>query len=232
MPELLITDDPAGAAAQLLAEAVRAGAHIALAGGSTPAAAYALAAAHETDWSHATLWFGDERCVPPDDDRANYRMVRTALLDRIGHGRPTVHRLRGELGPEEAAAEYEHQLHAALGSGVPRLDLVLLGLGPDGHCASLFPSSPALAVKDRVAVGVSEAGLQPYVPRVTLTLPLINAARAVVFLVSGKEKADAVVRAFDGMPSPTTPGSLVAPEQGTLTVILDHHAASNLRAWA
>lgn len=230
MTEILISDDPVGDAAQKLADAARAGGHIALAGGTTPAAAYTAAAARETDWSQAMLWFGDERCVAPDDDRANYRMVETALLKQIPQRRhrPIVRRIRGELGHEEGASEYEQQLRTVFGPGMPRLDLVLLGLGSDGHCASLFPTSPALDAKDQLVIGVPEAGLQPHVPRITLTLPLINAARAVVFLVSGKEKADAVTRAFDGTPSPSTPASLVAPEQGTLTVLLDRDAASSL----
>ena len=208
--------------------AVAAGGHVALAGGSTPAAAYERAAAAGIDWSGATLWFGDERCVPPDDERSNFAMVAHALFERLSGPPPRVRRMEGELGAERAAAAYEEELAEELGVGVPRLDLVLLGLGPDGHCASLFPGSPALDVADRPVAGVAEAGLEPFVPRVTLTLATLNAAREVVFLVSGADKAPAVARAFSGEPDPATPASLVAPASGTLRVLLDPAAAAQL----
>jgi 6-phosphogluconolactonase len=227
-PETLVVDDPAGVLAGRLAAQAQAGAHIALTGGSTPRAAYERAAAMG-DWSHATLWFGDERCVPPDSEQSNYAMAKAALLDRLPGAPPTVHRMRGEDGPHEGAREYAAQLRDAFGDGVPRLDLVLLGLGPDAHVASLFPDQDALQERERTVVGVDSPGMAPLVPRISLTLPVINAARTVIFLVSGAEKADAVARAFDGPPSGSAPGSLVAPADGSLVRILDPPAAERLR---
>lgn len=209
--------------------AAAAGGHVALAGGSTPAAAYEQAAAAGVDWSAATLWFGDERCVPPDDERSNFAMVAQALLERLSGPPPRIRRMEGELGAERAAAAYEEELAEELGAGVPRLDLVLLGLGPDGHCASLFPGSPALKVADRSVAGVAQAGLEPFVPRVTLTLATINAAREVLFLAVGEAKAAAAARAFGfGAPNPDSPAGLVAPVDGSLTVLMDEAAAAGL----
>jgi 6-phosphogluconolactonase len=221
MAELRIVDNPAAEAAEVIAEAVQAGAHIALAGGSTPKAAYGMVAERELDWSGATLWFGDERCVPPDDEDSNYRMAKEALLDQIGGEPPTVKRMHGEKGPHAGAEDYERELRETLGEQIPRLDLVLLGLGPDAHTASLFPNQPAVEVTDRAAVGVEEAGMPPEVPRVTLTLPAINAARRRVFLISGSDKADAVRRAFKSESSEDAPASLVQDP----IVLLDKPAA-------
>ncbi|HEX8067077.1 MAG TPA: 6-phosphogluconolactonase [Thermoleophilaceae bacterium] len=228
MPEIRVTDDPAAEAAEILAEAVRARGHIALAGGSTPRAAYRrVAEMPDLDWPAATLWFGDERCVPDDDELSNYRMVREALLDRLGGEGPAVRRIPAERGPSVAADDYERELRETLGEELPRLDLVLLGIGPDAHTASLFPNQPSLRVADRLAVGVEEAGLEPLVPRVTLTLPVINAARRVVFLVAGEDKSDAVRRAFGGERTADAPASLVSPA-GELELLLDPGAASRL----
>jgi 6-phosphogluconolactonase len=223
--ERLVLEDSAGAAAERIAAVAGAGGHVALTGGSTPRAAYERAAAMDLDWSAATLWFGDERCVAPDDPRSNYGMAKSALLDRLFGPQPIVHRMEGERGPHEAAASYEQKLRQALGER-PRLDLVLLGLGPDAHCASLFPNDPALDEARRLAVGVEVAGLAPYVPRVTLTLPVLNAARAIIFLVTGADKATAVARAFGGEPDRSAPASLVAPADGTLTLLMDADAAA------
>ncbi len=227
--DLQVLDDPAGAAAELLVAAAGRGEQVALTGGSTPRDAYQRAAAVPVDWSSASLWWGDERCVGPDDERSNYGMAKAALLDRISGPAPRIHRIAGELGPHEGAAAYERELHDVFGAGMPELDLVLLGLGPDGHCASLFPNQATLEETERVVVGVDEAALEPYVPRVSFTLPLINAAARVVFLVSGAEKADAVHAAFEGEPGSGTPSSLVVPASGELTVLLDRPAASQLR---
>ena len=226
--ELRISEDPARAGADLLAAAAHAGGHIALSGGSTPKRAYELAAAMEVDWAGATLWFGDDRCVPPDDERSNYRMVREAMLDRLDPG-PEVHRIAGELGPREGADDYELQLRDAFGGHMPALDLALMGIGPDAHTASLFPGQAALQERDRLAVGVEKAGMEPYVPRVTLTLPVFNSAREVVFLVTGADKADAVARAFgDGAPGPDAPSSLVRASAGRLVLLCDEAAAEGL----
>jgi 6-phosphogluconolactonase len=226
--QIEVLSDPGEAAAERLVHCAGRGGQIALTGGSTPAAAYRRAAAAEIDWSGATLWFGDERCVPPGDERSNYGMAREALLEAISGPAPAVQRIEGERGPHDGADDYERRLHEVFGAGMPELDLVLLGLGPDGHCASLFPGQPSLDEADRVVVGVEEAGLEPFVPRVSFTLPIINAARHVVFLVAGEGKAEAVARAFAAEPGPHTPASLVAPAAGELVVLLDAAAASRL----
>jgi 6-phosphogluconolactonase len=229
MTETLVLDDPAEECARRLAAAASSGAHIALTGGSTPRRAYELVAGMDVDWTSATLWFGDERCVPPDDELSNYGMAKAALLDRIADGGPVVKRMRGEDGPNAGADDYERELRETLGEAMPRLDVVLLGLGPDAHVASLFPGQPTLQVHDRPVVGVEQAGMEPYVPRISLTLPTINAARTVVFLVSGDGKADAVARAFGGgEASHHAPGSLVRPHSGELVLLLDHAAAASL----
>jgi 6-phosphogluconolactonase len=226
--ELLVSEGPAAAAAERLVAAAGAGAHVALSGGSTPRAAYELAAGLGADWSRATLWFGDERCVPPDHEHSNYGMAKRALLDRIEGEQPAVRRIPGELGFTEGADAYERELRAAFGDGVPELDLMLMGLGPDAHTASLFPNDPALGERRRAAVGVETPGMPPLVSRVTLTLPVVNTAREVVFLVAGEDKAEAVARAFGDAPGPDAPASLVDPESGSLTLLLDPAAASRL----
>ena len=221
--EILVFDDEeaaAAACADRLVEAARAGLEIALTGGSTPRRAYELAASREQDWSRAGAWWGDERCVPPDDDRSNYRMAREAVLDRVSQP-PRVHRIRGELDPAEAAEEYEREL------GETQLDLVLLGLGPDGHVASLFPGAPTLEERERRVVA-AEAGHEPFVPRVTLTLPVLCSGRSVLFLVTGEGKAEAARAAFVEEPSRQTPGSLVRARDGSTVAILDRAAASSL----
>ena len=227
-PALVVAEDPAGEAAERLVQAAARGSHVALAGGSTPRAAYERAAGMDVRWSEATLWFGDDRCVPPDHEHSNYRMVSEALLQRIAGEPPDVKRIQGELGPDEAADAYEGELRSAFGEGLPRLDLILLGLGPDAHTASLFPNDAALGERERLAVGVPTPGMAPLVSRVTVTLPLVNAARDVVFLVSGEDKAEAVARAFSGAEDPSAPASLVRPDGGTLTLVADRAATSLL----
>ena len=221
-------------AAERLVAAAEAGAHIALTGGSTPRAAYERAAGMDADWSRATLWFGDERCVPPEHEHSNFRMAHEALIGRLPEprdGGPTVHRMEGERGPDDGAVHYEAELRAVFGDARPRLDLLLLGLGADAHCASLFPNHPALSESDRLVVGVATPGLEPIVPRITLTLPVLNAALEVLFLVGGEGKAEAVARVFGGEgPGEDAPASLVVPSDGSLTVLLDPPAAGRLGA--
>src|SRR3954470_6334609 len=194
--DIRVSEDPAADCATLLCEAAEAGAHIALTGGSTPRDAYERAAAAGADWSRATLWWGDERCVAPDDELSNYRLAKEALLDRIDGEAPDVHRIRGERGPHTGADDYERELRETLGEQRPRLDVVLLGLGPDAHVASLFPSHATLDERDRLGVGEDEDGMEAHVPRVTLPLPPLNDPREVVFLVAGEGKGEAVARAF------------------------------------
>jgi 6-phosphogluconolactonase len=205
-----------------LAEQAQAGGHVVLTGGSTPRIAYELAASQPPDWSRVELWWGDERCVPPDDDRSNFGMAKAALLDRLKQQPAAVHRMQGELGREAGAAEYAREL-----DGVGTFDLVLLGLGPDGHVASLFPNFPTLDVSDRDVLG-SEAGLEPFVDRITLTLPRLCETHELLFLVTGADKADAVARALAGEPSRDTPGSLARSAEGTTRAVLDQAAAAKL----
>ena len=229
-PTFRVVDDPALEAAHLLAETAAAGGHIALSGGSTPRAAYGHAAGMNVDWSAAHLWFGDERCVAPDHEHSNYLMVQRALLDGVREDvAPAVHRMQGELGPHEGARAYQAELRSVFGEGaVPRLDLALMGLGPDMHTASLFPGHDELGEKKAWVAGVEQAGMAPLVPRITLTLPVFNAAKRVAFLIAGEDKAEAVARAFSGRPDPAAPASLVQPESGELVVILDPPAAAHV----
>jgi 6-phosphogluconolactonase len=222
--ELRVEEDPAGAVARELARAAAEGGHVAVSGGSSPRPAYERAGARAPDWSRVELWWADDRCVPADDPRSNYRLVRETLLDGLSRP-PAVHRVHGELAPEEAADTYDDEIRGV------RLDLALLGIGPDGHTASLFPGSPALDETERAAVA-AEAGLEPFVPRVTLTVPMLSAARLVLFLVTGEEKAEAVARAFGGEPDPETPASLVRSAEGRTVAVLDAAAASRLGAAA
>jgi 6-phosphogluconolactonase len=230
--EVEVLDDPGRACAALLLSAVLHGGDLVLTGGSTPRAAYEeLARAIRSvggDLGSTTLWFSDERCVTPDDERSNFGLVKRALLEPLSDlTAPTVRRMRGELGPDKGADAYERELRDA---GEPEFDLVLLGLGPDGHCASLFPDQPTLAERARLVVGVEEAGLEPFVPRVSLTFSALATAKQTVFLVTGEAKADAVAAAFGpgGAPDPHVPASLLVPLVDDLKVLLDAPAASRL----
>jgi 6-phosphogluconolactonase len=232
--EIEVVEDPARACSAMLVGAAAGGGHIVLSGGSTPRAAYQAfveaVRSVDIDVSKATLWFGDERCVPPDDDRSNYRMVKESLLDPLGdRPPPQIHRIQGELGPHSAADEYERELRAA---GPPEFDLILLGIGPDGHTESLFPDQPSLAERSRLVVGVDEAGFEPFVPRVTFTLPALATGKQLVFLAAGDAKAGPVAAAFgdDAKPDPHVPSSLVPPLAKEVIVLLDPAAASGLSA--
>jgi 6-phosphogluconolactonase len=215
-------EEAARVVAERLAEQAGAGGSIVLTGGSTPRRAYEIAAELEPDWSGVELWWGDERCVPPDDPQSNYGMAKKALLDRLEAQPAAVHRMQGELGRDEAVAEYKHELAEA-----GTFDLVLLGLGPDGHIASLFPNFPTLDVTGRDVVG-SQAGHEPFVERISLTLPRLCNTAELLFLVAGADKADAVARALDGRPSHATPGSLARSAEGTTRAVVDRAAASKL----
>ena len=215
-------EEAARLVAERLAEQARAGGSIVLTGGSTPRRAYEIAAELEPDWSRVELWWGDERCVPPDDENSNYGMAKKALLDRLEGVPAAVHRMEGELGRSDGAAEYKLELADA-----GAFDLVLLGLGPDGHIASLFPNFPTLDVTGRDVVG-SEAGQEPFVDRISMTLPRLCNTRELLFLVAGEDKAGAVARALAGEPSHQTPGSLARSAEGTTRAILDRAAAALL----
>jgi 6-phosphogluconolactonase len=223
--ELVILEDEnevATVVANRLARAAREGSNVVLTGGKTPKRAYEQAAKTEADWSKVALWWGDERCVPPDDDNSNYGMAKQSLLDNLDRWPREVHRIKGELGKENAAAEYEQEL------GETELDLLLLGVGPDGHVASLFPNAPTLRKRKRVLP--ADPGLEPFVDRVTLSLHALRSAKEILFVVAGEAKADAVRRAFVEKPSPDTPASLVRATDGRTTAILDRAAAAGIPA--
>jgi 6-phosphogluconolactonase len=223
--ELVVVEDEQEVAAvvgERLARAAREGGSVVLTGGKTPEQAYQEAARRAPDWSKVDLWWGDERCVPPENENSNYGMAKRSLLDRLDRAPAGVHRIKGELGKEAAAAAYERELDDT------RLDLLLLGVGPDGHVASLFPNAPTL--RQRKKVLPAEPGLEPFVDRVTLSLPTLRSAGEVLFLLTGEAKADAATRAFAAPPSQETPASLVRARVGRTVAILDRAAAAKLPA--
>ena len=204
---------------------------LALAGGSTPRAAYLLLASDDwrlatrdfrlptPDWQLVHILWGDERCVPPDDPQSNYRMAKEALLDHVPIPPEQVHRIRGEEEPQKAAAEYE----SILRSVTPYLDLVLLGLGEDGHTASLFPGQPSVDETERWVLAVPAPDGKLW--RVTLTPPILNAARNVTFIVSGASKAERLQQVLQGPFTPDLlPAQAIRPIQGRLTWMVDQAA--------
>jgi 6-phosphogluconolactonase len=222
--ELVVVEDAeaaARAAGELLANAARAGGHVALSGGKAPEEAYRRAAEVQPDWSGVEVWWGDERCVPPDDERSNFGLAKRTLLDNLQTPPRSIHRARGELDPNEAAAEYD----AAL-AGV-RLRLNFLGIGPDGHTASLFPNAPGLAERERRAI-TAEPALDPQVTRITMTPPMLRNADLVLFLATGEAKAEAVARAFGGPENKGTPASMIRADGGRTVAVLDRDAAALL----
>jgi 6-phosphogluconolactonase len=231
----------AGAFVQAAADAVRTTGRfvVALSGGSTPNALFDLLAsatwAPRIDWSRVHVFWGDERCVPPTDPASNYRSARERLLDRVAVPASQVHRMRGEDDPAAAATSYERELRAtfATPSGPPRtvpgarFDLVLLGMGPDGHTASLFPGTAPVheSVRWVVAHDVQKVSMW----RLTLTPIVIDAAAEVVFLVAGPDKAPTLRRVLEGAPAPDLlPSQAIAPEAGRLRWLVDAAAASEL----
>ncbi len=243
--EILVLEDATDlfdAAAREFARAVRGAvarrgvARVALAGGATPRGLYRRLAASPyrewIPWTRVAVYFGDERCVPPEHADSNYRMAANALLAKVPIPRRAVFRIRGEIDPRRAAARYETILAGIDPPRPPRFDLVLLGLGADGHTASLFPGSAALDERDSLAVPAASPA--PPRDRVTLTLPVFNAARVVVFLVVGRQKATAVARALGtdsgpARPRAPLPAARVRPRSGRVVWLLDRAAASRLR---
>jgi 6-phosphogluconolactonase len=204
---------------------------VALSGGSTPRTSYALLASHQfaqrVDWPRVHVFWGDERCVPPDHPESNYRMAREALLDRVPIPTENVHRMRGELPPDQAATAYQAELEAALGAG-GRFDLILLGMGADGHTASLFPGTTALHEQTRWVVAHYVDKLSAW--RVTLTPVAINAAAHVIFIVSGAGKAERLPEVLAGPYQPDIlPAQIVRPADGRLLWLVDAAAAVHLR---
>lgn len=203
--------------------------HLALAGGTTPERCHELLAPRVPDWSRVHLWLSDERAVGPDDDEANFKMIRRSLLDRIDIPAGNVHRVLGELGAEAAADAYEHEIHQHVvggPDGVPLLDVVMCGMGPDGHTCSLFPGHPEVAIVDRLVAPVHHAP-KPPPDRITFTLPLIHAATRTLLLVAGDAKREALDRVRAGA-DPATPASLL--RLGALEVVADEAAAPGARA--
>ena len=200
---------------------------VALAGGSTPKATYETLArdhASDVDWPNVHVFFGDERTVPPDDEDSNFRMAREALLDHVPVG--SVHRMRGELPPDEAANSYEEELRAFFREDPPVLDLVMLGIGGDGHTASLFPETSALEVTDRLVVANPVPKLDT--TRLTLTLPFLNSARQICLLVAGEDKAEALKEILEGDADPRRyPAKFVRPSGGPVWMV-DRAAAATL----
>jgi 6-phosphogluconolactonase len=205
-----------------------------LAGGETPRRVYAsLSSAPWRDrirWSEVHVFFGDERCVPPADPRSNYRMARETLLDAVPLPAANVHRIRGEADPAVEAVRYEQEMTAFFNtSSLPAFDLILLGLGADGHTASLFPGSAALRERERRVVADYVAATASW--RVTFTVPTINAARQVAFLVAGSNKSRALCNVLRGPHQPETwPAQLIDPAAGGLHWLVDAAAAEQVRA--
>ena len=205
----------------------------ALSGGTTPAALYrALSSLYgpQVDWLNIEFFFGDERAVPPDHPDSNFRLASESLFRPAGIHGGQIHRMRAEMEDLNAAAElYSRELGPWATDDLPRFDLVLLGLGPDGHTASLFPNSAVLEERTRWVVPIFDSP-KPPPRRLTLTLPVINAAREVIFLVSGKDKAPAVREVLQGRaPEVQYPAKLVRPGPDRLIWLVDQEAASSLR---
>ncbi|HTU27807.1 MAG TPA: 6-phosphogluconolactonase [Solirubrobacteraceae bacterium] len=228
-----VVEDPAHACAAMMVGVASGGGDIVLAGGSTPKSAYGhfVEAVQKVGvgLEGTTLWLGDERCVDPSDERSNYRMIRESLLDPLGErpDLPVIHPMHGELGPEVGAADYARLLAE---SGPPRFDLLLVGIGPDAHILSLFPGQATVSERERLVVGVPEAGHEPLVPRVSMTLGAVALARQVVLLATGESKAQAIEASFgpDAAPDPGVPCSLLPDAAKDLVVLIDPAAASRL----
>jgi 6-phosphogluconolactonase len=238
------TDALAARAAQHFVEgaeaavAARGRARIAISGGSTPRAAFKLLAdpaqpwLKRMPWDKLELFWVDERCVPPDHPDSNYRMTREAMLDHVPLPPGQVHRMEGELEPDAAASRYESLLRNAFrleGAETPRFDLIALGMGPDGHTASLFPHTAALSEIGRLAVANHVQNKDAW--RITLTWPVINQGASVFFLIGGADKADILHQVFTG-PRDTErlPSQLIRPAGGILTLLLDKASAALLPA--
>jgi 6-phosphogluconolactonase len=236
--EIEVVADPATECAAQLSAAAATGGHVVLTGGSTPAKAYELCAQnHAADWRSAKLWFTDDRCVEPDSELSNYRLVKERLLDPLaasGIEPEACHRVTGEHGFEQGGDEYEQALQLAGfrngGLAGSRFELVLIGVGSDGHICSMFPDQRSLSEDQRLAIGVPIAGLEPFVPRVTLTFAALTLAKRVIVLATGEGKADAISAAFaeDAPASLDVPASLLKEHVENITVLLDEPAASRL----
>jgi 6-phosphogluconolactonase len=230
----------AKAAAQLFTSAAvqavasRGLARIAISGGTTPKAMFELLAAQpfvaQVPWDRLDLYWVDERCVPPDNAESNYRMTREALLLKVPLPAEHIHRIEGELEPEVAAARYESTIRNTFkleGAETPTFDLILLGMGEDGHTASLFPHTEGL--NDLSHIAIANHVPQKDTWRITLTWPVINQGREVAFLIEGKGKAQVLHDVFLGPYQPETfPSQIIRPANGRMILLLDAAAASKL----
>ena len=240
MPEIHIlptSEETAQGSAEFVVSLAKKQAHtqgrftIALSGGSTPQRLYEMLASptyeKRIEWNQWQVFWGDERCVPPYHDDSNYRMIKEVFLDRLHCPEKHIHRMRGEARPQDAAEEYERELRQLFSPSSPIFDLILLGIGEDGHTASLFAGTPALDEGERLVVANWVQHFQVY--RITFTLPLINAAHAVAFLVTEESKAGIlkeVLQPSSAVPPP--PAALVRPATGNLHWFLTKAAAGEL----
>lgn len=205
---------------------------LALAGGSTPRDTYQRLAGADlapmVSWRNVQLFWGDERCVPPNHPESNFHMARDSLLDKVPIPQANVHRIQGELEPRRAARAYIEELQAVFdGRRRPRFDLILLGMGADGHTASLFPDSSAVRETRKWAVAYYVEKVAAW--RVTLTPPVLNAARQVVFLVAGSAKAERLHEVLRGERDPERlPAQIVRPKDGSVVWMVDQAAAAKL----
>ena len=206
----------------------------ALSGGNTPKELYGLLATEpyrsQIDWNAVEIFWSDERCVPPDNPESNYAMAEQVLLSKVSIPADHVHRMPADQSDREAASEeYTQEMQLVFGThGIPSFDLIQLGMGPEGHTASLFPHQPSLYVTDRLVMPVSVP--KPPPDRLTFTPPILNAAKNVLFLVTGTEKAHAVYEVIEGPYEPDEyPAQIVRPPHGEVTWMLDTTAASQLR---
>ncbi len=240
-PHIIVRDTPEEVArvvserfAEVVAKAVEDHGRcaVALSGGSTPKRIYELLASEEfrglVPWEATHLFFSDERCVPAEHADSNYRMAREALFSKIDLPEGNVHRMRGELEPGEGAELYEDEMRAFFGAGEwPRFDLILLGMGDDGHTASLFPHTDALAESSRWAVANWVEKFDAH--RLTLTAPTINHASRIAFVVTGASKAERLVDVLNGNYDPQRlPAQMISPVNGMLEWFLDGAAAVKL----
>jgi 6-phosphogluconolactonase len=207
---------------------------VALSGGHTPRSLYRMLAAppyrEQVPWQSVHVFWGDERAVPPQHPESNYRMASETLLNHVPIPDANIHRMLGEKDPQAAAEAYAAELERFFGAHWPRFDLVLLGMGKDGHTASLFPGSDALQESENAVLGVAADYEDRPAQRVTLTVPSINAAQNVIFLVSGAEKAETVHAVLSGPYQPRTlPAQLIRPGDGRLVWLLDEAASAQIQ---
>lgn len=241
VPGLLLAaptaEDVAKEAAARMARAIhealkeRGEATIALSGGNTPGPAYEILSKQPIDWNKIHVYWVDERCVPPDHERSNYGSAKKQLLDRIAIPPANVHRMRGEDEPSSAAAAYDEELRdtvKAKVSGIPAIDLLVMGIGDDGHTASLFPGNKSHLITDRLVAAIpktSEAGKEPREPRLTLTVPVLENAKASVIICIGKAKHEPLERIWEASGDvDLTPSRVIRHFRGSITWAIDKAA--------